>query len=510
MGALPSARIEATMPEHPPLSTVLARRSLLVAAGGGALAVALAACTPGQSLNSRSPSASPTPVAWTPPAEPMAFPEGYIWGAATSAYQVEGSVAADGRLPSVWDTFAARPGTIRDHSTGEPAADQYRRYPADIALMGSLGLGAYRFSISWPRIQPTGRGAVNTAGIDHYRRVVDALGESGIRSAITLFHWDLPQALQDAGGWENRDTADRFAEYAAVCFDALGYTDSDWFTLNEPKTHAFVGHWYGAHAPGIRDPDAAAAAVHHQLLGHGNAVQRFRESGASGRIGIALNLIPVYALDAASPEGAVRLDARENRLFLDPVLLGVYPDDAIGSAPGQLPADPDTFAELIQPRDLKTISAPCDLLAVQYYGVTGADSDGNEAVIAPTSAAPWQQVRAEGLYDLLMRIKADYPPIPLLITENGIPDPTDDITVDDPHRIDYLRTHFQQAARAIGEGVPLEGHFVWSLLDNFEWAEGYQQRWGLVAVDFETQERTLKRSSAFFADVIAANAVAPD
>ena len=498
------------MPENLLPTAGFTRRTLLVAAGGGALAAALAACTPGSPTVAPTSSSSATLTAWTPPAEPMAFPKGYLWGAATSAYQVEGSVTADGRGPSVWDTFASRPGTIRDGSTGEPAADQYRRFPEDIALMSSLGLGAYRFSISWPRIQPTGSGPVNAAGIDHYRRVIDELGANDIRSAITLFHWDLPQALQDAGGWQNRDTALRFADYAAACFDALGYAAADWVTLNEPKTHAFVGHWYGAHAPGLRDPDAAAAAVHHQLLAHGMAVRRFRESGAPGRIGIALNLLPVYSARPDETEAMQRLDASENRLFLDPVLLGNYPDDALGPSRGQLPADPAAFAALQQGGDLDLISTPNDFLAVQYYGVAVVDDTGNQVQLHPTSAASWQQVWPEGLYDLLTRIQRDYPAIPVLLTENGIPDPTADLTVDDPHRIDFLRTHFQQAARAIGEGVPLEGHFVWSLLDNFEWAEGYQQRWGLVAVDFETQQRTLKRSATFFADVIAANAVAPD
>ncbi|MEU1970551.1 GH1 family beta-glucosidase [Microbacterium sp. NPDC019599] len=493
------------MPEDVParLPARFSRRTLFAMAGGGALAAALAACAPGGST-------TPTPTAsasWMPPAKPMAFPQGFVWGAATSAYQVEGSVTADGRLPSVWDTFAARAGAIRDGSTGDPAADQYVRYAQDVDLMAGLGLGAYRFSLAWPRIQPTGSGPANAAGLDHYRRVVDALVERGIRPAITLFHWDLPQALQDAGGWAKRETALRFADYAELCFDALGDVEADWMTLNEPKTHAFVGHWYGAHAPGLRSPDVAAAAVHHQLLAHGLAVERFRESGAAGRIGIPLNLVSAYPLDAGRADGLARLDARENRLFLDPVLKGTYPDEAIGSLPGQLPARPAAWMTVQEDGDLETISAPIDFLAVQYYGVTGVDASGNETSIAPTSAATWQQIKAEGLYDLLMRIVRDYPAIPLLITENGIPDPTPDLTVDDPERIEFLRTHFQQAARSIADGAPLEAYYVWSLLDNFEWAEGYQQRWGIVAVDFQTQERTPKRSAEWYSGVIAANAV---
>ncbi|WP_243074956.1 GH1 family beta-glucosidase [Microbacterium sp. SS28] len=486
------------------LPATFSRRALFALAGGGALAAALAACAPGGG------SAAPVPTAsgsWAPPAEPIVFPKGFVWGAATSAYQVEGSVSADGRAPSVWDTFAAKPRAIRDGSTGDPAADQYVRYADDIDLMAGLGLGAYRFSLSWSRIQPSGSGAVNLAALDHYRRVVDTLLDKGIRPAITLFHWDLPQALQDVGGWAKRDTALRFADYAEICFDALGDVEADWMTLNEPKTHAYVGHWYGSHAPGLRNPDLAVAAVHHQLLGHGLAVQRFRESRAKGRIGIALNLVSAYPL-AQETEGLERVDARENRFFLDPVLRGTYPDEAIGGLPGQIPARPAAFMLLQEDGDLETISEPTDFLAVQYYGVTGVDATGAEGSVAPTSAARWQQIRAEGLYDLLLRLVRDYPAIPLLITENGIPDPTPELTVDDPHRIDFFRTHFQQAARAIWDGAPLEAYYVWSLLDNFEWAEGYRQRWGIIAVDFETQERTPKRSAEWYAGVIEANAVA--
>ncbi|WP_394551791.1 GH1 family beta-glucosidase [Agromyces sp. MMS24-JH15] len=499
------------MPQPAVAPSALPRRTFLALGGSTALAAALAACTPAGAGAPAGPTITPTPnpSGWLPPAEPMAFPKGYVWGAATSAYQVEGATTADGRGPSVWDTFAARYGTVKGGATGEPAADQYRRYAEDIELMTDLGLGAYRFSVSWPRIQPTGTGPANPAGVDHYRRLVDALGDAGIRPMITLFHWDLPQALQDAGGWASRDTAQRFAEYAAILFDALGDVEADWMTVNEPKTHAFVGHWYGGHAPGLRDPDVAAAAVHHQLLAHGLATRAFRDHGASGRIGIGLNLLPAYSIDPVNTRGAERVDASENRLFLDPVLLGRYPDDAIGSAPGQLPADPAAFAALALPGDLEVVSSPLDFLAIQYYGVTGVDPIGNQVEIAPTSAASWQQVRAEGLYDLLIRLRDDYPSIPIVITENGIPDETSALTVDDPYRVEFLRTHFQQAARAIGDGVPLEGHYVWSLLDNFEWAEGYDQRWGLVAVDFDTQERTPKRSAGFYSDVIAANAVAP-
>ena len=439
----------------------------------------------------------------------MPFPRGYTWGAATSAFQVEGSTTVDGRGLSIWDTFAATPGNIRLGATGDPAADQYRRWEDDLELMAGLGIGAYRFSVAWPRIQPTGSGPTNPAGLDYYRRLVDGLLERDIKPGITLYHWDLPQSLQDAGGWPARDTALRFAEYAAILFDEFADVDADWFTINEPKTQAFAGHLHGGHAPGLQDPDAAAATVHHQLLAHGLAVQAFRASGAAGRIGIALNLLPIYPIFPNSEKGLDRLDASENRLFLDPVLLGSYPENAIGSLPGQLPASVEKFAALQQPGDLETISTPNDFLAIQYYGVTGVDELGYTLPLYPTSAADWQQIWPEGLYDLLVRLRDDYPAIPILITENGMPDPTPVLTTDDPYRVDFFRTHFQQAARAIAEGVPLEGHYVWSLLDNFEWAEGYEQRWGIVAVDFETQERTPKKSAEFLSSVIAANAVPP-
>lgn len=493
------------MPENRLPHVQFTRRGLLAAAGGGAIAMALAACAPGTN-----PAPSTSSSGWMPPADSMSFPKGFTWGTATSAYQVEGSPHADGRTASIWDTFAERPGAIKNGANGDTAADQYRRYGRDVDLMAGLGVGAYRFSISWPRIVPDSSGTINRAGVAHYRKLIDALVKRGIRPAITLFHWDLPQWVQDAHGWRSRETTERFVEYAEACFEAFGDVDADWMTFNEPKTHAFVGHWYGTHAPGLRLPDAAAAAVHHQLLAHGLAVQAFRASGAKGRIGIALNLLPAYSIDPTATKGRDRVDASENRLFLDPVLLGTYPQDAIGQLPGQLPADPALFAALQQPGDLTTISAPIDFLAVQYYGITGVDMTGNQVTIAPTSLASWQQIRAEGLYDLLTRLVADYPRIPLLITENGIPDPTGDLTVDDPKRIEFLRTHLQQAARAIGDGVPLEGYYVWSLLDNFEWAEGYTQRWGIVAVDFDTQKRTPKKSATWYQRVMAANAVSRD
>lgn len=480
--------------------TAITRRDALRLGLVGATTLTLAACSPTSSV----PAAA---GGWIPPTGPMPFPAGYTWGAATSAFQVEGSTSADGRGASIWDTFASQPGSIRDGGTGDPAADHYRRWQSDLDLMSDLGIGAYRFSVAWPRVQPLGSGAINPAGVSFYRGLVDALVARGIRPAITLYHWDLPQPLQDAGGWAHRETADRFAEYARTMFDALGDVDADWFTINEPKTTAMVGHRWGSHAPGVKDVDQAVAAVHHQLLAHGLAVQQFRESEATGRIGIALNLMPVYPSDDAAIDATVRVDAAENRLYLDPVLLGSYPSDAIGGQGGMIPADPTKFEALVFDGDLAIISTPNDLLAVQYYGASGVGSDGNQAGMFPTSNATWQQIHAEGLYDLLTRLRDDYPAIPIAITENGMPDESPALTTDDDYRVKFLRDHFVQAARAIGDGVPLEAHYVWSLFDNFEWAEGYRQRWGIIAVDFETQQRTPKKSAEYYSGVILANAV---
>jgi beta-glucosidase len=469
----------------------------LGALGLGALTVmGLAGC---------SPVAAPGP--WTPPTDPMPFPRGFTWGAATSAYQVEGSTKADGRGVSIWDTFTARPGVIADGSTGDPAADHYRLWEHDLDLMARLGLKSYRFSIAWPRIVPLGKGAINQKGLDFYRGLIDGLVQRNIKPAITMYHWDLPQPLQDVGGWANRETAYHFADYADILFGAFGDVDADWFTINEPKTTAYVGYADGSQAPGLQDGNAAGAAVHYQLLAHGLAVQRFRASGAKGRIGIALSLLPAYPASVAAKQAARYADGAENRLFLDPVLLGKYPTDAIGGLPGQIGLGSTSFFSNVLPGDLAIISTKCDLLAVQYYGVTVIDTNGFEVYTHPISDATWQQIYAPGLYELLMRITRDYPRIPLVITENGMPDPTATLTTDDPYRVTFLRNHFIQASRAIAAGVPLEGYYVWSLLDNFEWAEGYTQRWGIVAVDFTTQQRLPKKSAAFLSSVIRANSV---
>ncbi|MFI6159025.1 GH1 family beta-glucosidase [Micromonospora haikouensis] len=435
----------------------------------------------------------------------LRFPTGFSWGAATSAYQVEGATKEDGRGESVWDTFSRTPGRTRNGDTGDIAADHYHRYADDLDLMRDLGLGSYRFSISWPRIQPDGTGTPNQRGLDFYRRLVDGLHERGISPMATLFHWDLPQTLQDAGGWENRDTAYRFAEYAEVLFRGLGDRVPVWLTINEPKTVVQNGYLHGHHAPGFQDPQAAYLVAHHLQLAHGLAVETLRATDSTARIGPALNLHPCYpADDSAEAASASHLyDGYENRLYLDSILKGSYPADVLADlGPGS------RMARGIRDGDLKTISAPIDLLAVQYYTPYYVTGTGGTVTRWPTSQADWQQIYPDGMYDILTRVTRDYGPVPLTVTENGLPQAdtlSPDGTVDDAGRVSFLRDHMAAAHRAVTDGVPLESYHVWSLLDNFEWAEGYDQRWGLVYVDYPTQRRVPKRSALWYREVIRAN-----
>ncbi|GIF76331.1 GH1 family beta-glucosidase [Asanoa siamensis] len=436
----------------------------------------------------------------------LRFPDGFRWGAATSAYQIEGAAKEDGRGASVWDTFSHTPGRTRNGDTGDVAADHYHRWASDLDLMKDLGLRTYRFSISWPRVQADGTGKANQRGLDFYRRLVDGLREREIEPMATLFHWDLPQALQDVGGWENRDVAHRFGDYAAAVFEALGSAVPVWLTINEPKTVVQNGYLGGHHAPGLRDPEAAYLVAHHLQLAHGLAVRALRAS-ADARIGPAFNLHPCYPVDD-SPEAlaATHLyDGYENRLYLDSVLRGAYPRDVLDDlGPGS------RMVRGIKDGDLAVISSPVDLVAVQYYTPYYVAPSGDTEVRWPTSEAFWQQIFPDGLFDTLTRITRDYGPVPLTITENGLPCPDvlgADGTVDDPGRVEFLRDHFAAAHRAIEAGVPLESYHVWSLLDNFEWAEGYEQRWGLVYVDYPTQRRTLKRSARWYQRVIRDNEV---
>ncbi|MFF1449740.1 GH1 family beta-glucosidase [Streptomyces sp. NPDC058274] len=438
------------------------------------------------------------------------FAPGFLWGAATSSYQIEGAVTEAGRGPSIWDTFAATPGTVRGGDTGAVAADHYHRFPEDIALMAQLGLRAYRFSLAWPRIQPTGSGPADQRGLDFYRRLTDTLLDHGIQPWPTLYHWDLPQPLEDRGGWPARDTAERFAEYAALAHEALGDRITHWTTLNEPWCSAFLGYATGRHAPGRREPAAAVRAAHHLLLGHGLAAEALQ---GDAQVGITLNLTHVSPLttEPADLDAARRIDGMQNRLFLDPLLRGAYPDDVLDDL------HQVTGSGHVHDGDLKRIGAPLDYLGINYYapmvvaaGSTPAESayvgsplvriaDGGRA----RTAMGWE-IDERGLLDLLLRLKDDYPAVPLYITENGaaFDDAVRHGEVHDPDRIAYLDGHLRSCAQAIDRGVPLKGYFVWSLLDNFEWSFGYTPRFGIVHVDYATQRRTPKDSARWYAEVI--------
>jgi beta-glucosidase len=449
------------------------------------------------------------------------FPAGFVWGAATAAYQIEGAATTDGRGPSVWDTFSHTPGKVRGGDNGDIACDFYNRSEEDLDLMKSLGLAAFRFSVSWSRIQPTGSGAINQAGIDFYRRIVEGLRERQIAPAITLFHWDLPQALEDAGGWAQRDTAERFADYAQIMAEAIGPDCDDWMTLNEPQVVANQGYRLGIHAPGLTDDAIAAATTHHLLLGHGLAVHRLRSALPAAKIGLALNLNVVKAVDSYSEAAAVVADAEQNRIFLDPILHGSYPAPA---RPHMLPPE-----SLIQDGDMELISAPLDFLGINYYapfylkradGAVSTDrrtpTGGGDVVPfmppqLPTTAMGWL-VEPEGLYEMLLTVTAELPDrqpgCRLYITENGCAaedyvDPNG--VVNDVERIAYLQGHLDAAWRAIQAGAPLDGYFQWSLLDNFEWAYGYQKRFGVVFVDFGTQRRIPKQSARFYQQIATTN-----
>ncbi|MEV1286186.1 GH1 family beta-glucosidase [Micromonospora sp. NPDC049679] len=444
------------------------------------------------------------------PEQPLSlrFPDGFGWGAATSAYQIEGATKEDGRGESIWDTFSHTPGRTRGGDTGDVAIDHYHRYLADLDLMRELGLRTYRFSISWPRVQADGTGQPNQRGLDFYRRLVAGLHERGIEPMATLFHWDLPQALQDLGGWESREVAYRFADYADAVFRALGADVPVWLTINEPKTVVQNGYIHGHHAPGRRgDEPAAYLVAHHLQLAHGLAVQALRATGNGGRIGPALNLHPCYPADdsAAAREATALYDGYENRLYLDSILTGAYPVDVLADL-----GPHSRMVNAIRDGDLAVISAPVDLLAVQYYTPIYVTGDGGAVRKWPTSEADWQQIYPDGMYDTLTRVTRDYGRIPLTVTENGLPTPDvlgADGTIDDAGRVTFLRDHLAAAHRAIADGVPLESYHVWSLLDNFEWAEGYEQRWGLIHVDYPTQRRTFKRSAHWYRRVIASNTV---
>lgn len=442
---------------------------------------------------------------------PPRFPEGFLWGTSTSAYQIEGAVAQDGRGRSIWDTFCHTEGRTKNGETGDVAADHYHRWAEDVTLLAELGANAYRFSIAWPRIQPTGSGPANPRGLDFYDRLVDALVDRGIKPLPTLFHWDLPQALEDEGGWLSRQTAYRFADYAALVADRLGDRVKLWITLNEPFVHMTLGYALGLHAPGRALGFEALPVAHHQLLAHGLAARELRGRGLG--VMIANNCTPVRAASEAEHDVAAAsvYDALHNRLFNDPLLLGTYPDlSALG---------PEAYPSFIEDGDLELIHTPSDGLGVNYYSpslVGYADPDQNDGLPfalhqiegAPTTAFGWPVV-PDGLRELLVGLRERYGSAlpPVYITENGCSANdvlSDDGRVHDDERIAFLAGHLRSLHEAIEAGVDVRGYLAWSLIDNFEWAEGYSQRFGLVHVDYTTQRRTPKDSFHWLHDTIAA------
>ena len=448
----------------------------------------------------------------------ISMPSGFQWGVGTSAYQIEGSRHAGGKGESIWDRFAHTPGKILGDETGDVACDHYNRWSEDIRLMAELGVTAYRFSIAWTRILPEGVGATNPAGLSFYDRLVDELLAFGIAPWVTLYHWDLPQALEDRGGWRNRETVDAFVHYTDVVSAALGDRAKHWITQNEPWVVAFAGHLDGVHAPGLRDWGAALAAGHHLLLSHGRAVPAIRANSAGSEVGIALDCRPAGpASDTQADVDAQRhFDGFRNRWFFDPVLGRGYPQDMVDGyrERGRFRSERPPF-EL--PGDLDEISVPIDFLGVNYYtslAIAAGRDEIEHTGIAPGPHPPpgftemgWR-IAPDALTEFLVRINDEYQPPKIVITENGASfgdGPGSDGTVRDQRRIDYLYQHLLAVRAAIDRGVPVDGYFVWSLLDNFEWSHAYSQRFGLVWVDHATGERVPKESYRWYADLIEAN-----
>ncbi|WP_458116608.1 GH1 family beta-glucosidase [Arthrobacter sp. D2-10] len=466
----------------------------------------------------------------------LEFPSGFVFGSATASYQIEGAHDADGRGPSIWDTFSHTEGKVWNGDTGDVACDHYNRLDSDLDLMKDLGLESYRFSIAWPRIQPTGRGPANEAGLAFYERLVDGLLARDIKPIVTLYHWDLPQALEDDGGWTNRATALAFGDYARIVGERLGDRVALWTTLNEPWCSAYLGYGSGAHAPGRTEPAAALAAVHHLNLAHGLAVSALREVVTNDPdLAVTLNLHVFRPDGETGPEAVRRVDGLANRLFLDPLLNGTYPEDVLE----------DTAAitdwSFIQDGDLELIHQPLDLLGVNYYSTTRVrlwDGEGDKENAdghKPSAGTAWpgadmieflQQpgpytemgwnIDPSGLEDLLVSLHEGWPELPLMVTENGAAfQDTVEVNADgarrvqDVDRIDYLRRHFTAAHRAMARGVDLRGYQVWSLMDNFEWGYGYSKRFGIVHVDYDTLERTPKDSSQWYAQLIQERRIPP-
>jgi beta-glucosidase len=442
------------------------------------------------------------------------FPDGFVWGVGTSSYQIEGAVATDGRGPSIWDVFTHTPGTVNRGDTGDTACDSYNRLEDDVRLLSELGVGAYRFSVSWSRVLPTGGGAINQPGLDYYRRLVEALNEHGIQPVATVYHWDLPQALEERGGWTNRDSAKHLGELAHVLAGALGDQVSMWVTINEPLQTVQQGYITGTHAPGRRDLAAAAASIHHILLGHGYALQALRAALPHAVIGPTMDPQPFNALDEESKHVADALDAEFNRVYMDPVFHGTYP--------GDLRSDLQPPEGLIEDGDMELISAPIDFFGLNYYrphyvrsgdwsdlriGETPVQGHPGAVQYMPPDLARtvmgWPIV-PEGMRDLLIRLHNESGGLPIYITENGCAADdylTPEGTIDDYERIEFIHSHLDAALQALDAGVNVAGYFHWSLMDNFEWAEGYRRRFGLHYVEFASGRRIPKRSAQFYRQI---------
>jgi beta-glucosidase len=447
------------------------------------------------------------------------LPPGFELGVAMASYQIEGAISEDGRGRSIWDTFSHTPGKVARGDTGDVACDHYHRYREDVALMADLGVDAYRLSVAWPRVQPDGRGAVNSAGVDFYSRLVDELLAAGVTPLVTLYHWDLPQTLEDEGGWRNRDTAQRFADYALALQERLGDRVRRWITLNEPFCSSVLGYGTGRHAPGVQDAGAALASAHHLLLGHGLAVNAMREADPDATYGITLNLEPVSPLtdrhvDVAAARRSLTLS---NLLFTEPVLSGTYPEEARSIWAGS------SDFSFLRDGDLALTSVPLDFLGVNYYfparvrdvphqepdpALRRIDDIGVATPLLPDDEVTemgWP-IDADGIRRLMLWLHETYPGLPpVIVTENGraSDDVVEDGKVEDYDRIHYVAGHLRALAQAVDEGVDIRGYFVWTLLDNFEWAAGYAKRFGLVHVDYETQERVPKASYAWYRDLLA-------
>lgn len=441
----------------------------------------------------------------------IVFPEGFLWGVATASYQIEGAFKEDGRGESIWDRFSHTPGKIIDGSNGDVTCDHYRLYPGDIEIMKELGIKTYRLSLSWPRIFPDGKGKPNEKGIAFYKKLIGMLVDSGIKPAVTLLHWDLPQKLQDIGGWANREITDCFERYARYVFKELGDLVPIWITHNEPSVYTFVGNWEGRHAPGIRDFSTALQVSHNLLLAHGKAVLAYREMGYNGEIGITQNMTPMYpaSQDEKDAAAAVRCDGYWNRWFVDPVLKGCYPQDILDWYSSRV-----VLPEITE-EDLAIISTPVDFIGLNNYFASSVKANSSkwpmelsEDFIGEYRTEMGWGINPEGIYDLLMKLHRDYNGIKIYITENGAAfrDMVNrEGKVEDENRLDYLCRYFSQAHRAIQDGANLAGYYIWSLMDNYEWAEGYTKRFGIIYTDYSTQKRIIKKSGYWYSDVIKNN-----